>query len=116
MKYPSTGARFDAWLDSEWLDGTSWRQASATHINLMRSAFIAGVQSETDEIVDLQKQVHFWKQACDDAHNLGAERLKTATDTLEDVAEWIETGKVDGVGFDEGSVYGVIQDTLGKLA
>jgi hypothetical protein len=32
---------------------------------------------------DLQRQIDFWKRACDDAHNLGAARLKVATTALQ---------------------------------
>lgn len=53
-----------------------------------------GEHLETDEIVDLQRQVHFWKQACDDAHNLGAERLKVATDALEHAEAFVNANVI----------------------
>lgn len=35
-------------------------------------------------------------------------------ETLQDVLEWIETGKVDGVGFDEQQIKEVMQGVLAK--
>ena len=34
--------------------------------------------------------------------------------TLEDVLEWIQTGEVDGVGFDEASIVASIKESLAK--
>jgi hypothetical protein len=69
-----------------------------------------------DNCAELSRQLYFWRKACDDAHNLGADRLMLATDTLIDVREWIQTGAVDGVYFDEQGVIEAIQATLEKLA
>lgn len=37
---------------------------------------------------------------------------KTMFETLEDVAEWLETGKVDGVGFDKPQVLAAVKAAL----
>jgi hypothetical protein len=36
-----------------------------------------------NDLRETERQLHFWKKACDDAHNLGAARLKVATTALQ---------------------------------
>lgn len=43
------------------------------------------------------------------------QKVEIMVETLEDVCEWLETGKVDGVGFDNESVLDVVKETLEKV-
>lgn len=54
--------------------------------------FARAIEEEAN--AELERQVHFWKQACDDAHNLGAERLKVATDALEHAEAFVNANVI----------------------
>jgi len=43
------------------------------------------------------------------------QKVEIMVETLEDVCEWLETGKVDGVGFDNESVLSAVKETLEKV-
>ncbi len=51
----------------------------------------------------------------DDAVEFVEERgasLRRVLVVLEDITEWISTGKVDGVGFDDVTIVGMIEDEI----
>jgi hypothetical protein len=77
---------------------------------------VAWLLEHFNDLRETERQLHFWKKACDDAHNLGAARLKVATDALELVKQHATPyDSADASAVDTKWVIGIINDTLKEL-
>lgn len=108
MQFPILNPRRP--LDDEHPDGYAESDRDYVENNLDAAVWLL------DNCAELSRQLYFWRKACDDAHNLGADRLVLATDTLIDVGDRIQGSVADGTYFDKLSAIEAIQSTLEKLA
>jgi hypothetical protein len=79
-------------------------------------AALEGLTPSGSEFVDDPERCRkFVKDRLDNGHTMlmdSLRRCKALQVALEDVAEWLETGKVNGVGYDEASVLASVKEAL----